>query len=160
MFEDAGLEYVCNNLGDCVDPCTFLGGGQYCAAFTGVPTVAGSFMLTLEVEVWATVFGFPLATPFSFTGFPFPILGEVDGVDAPTALAPSVFPNPAQGWFAVRGADGMNATLWSLDGQRVREWQVSGQEARIGLEDIPAGVHALELTGDGRREVLRLSVIH
>ena len=27
-FEDAGLEYVCNNNGDCVDPCTFLGGGR------------------------------------------------------------------------------------------------------------------------------------
>lgn len=160
MFSDAGLDYACNNLGDCADPCTFLGGGQYCAAFTGVPTVAGSFMLTLEVEVWATVFGFPLATPFSFSGFPFPIAGEVDGVEAHAAHRPTVFPNPAQGWMMLQGAQGMDATLWSLDGQRITAWNVSSMEERVQLEDVPAGLYALELVSSGRREVLRVSVSH
>ena len=45
-------------------------------------------MLSLEVEVWATVFGFPLATPFSFSGFPFPIAGEVSGVEDAKAAHP------------------------------------------------------------------------
>lgn len=159
-FSDAGLEYACNNLGDCADPCTFLGGGQYCAAFSGVPTIAGSFMLTLEVEVWVTVFGFPLATPFSFSGFPFPIAGQVDGVDAQHQAMPQVYPNPARNWFVLEEARGMEATLRAMDGQVLRNWHVDSDGERIPVDRIPAGLYFLELDAPGVRKVLRISLLH
>ena len=159
-FVDAGLEYACNNNGDCTDPCTFLGGGQYCAAFTGTPTLSGDFMLSLEVEVWATVFGFPLATPFSFSGFPFPILGETNGVESRDKTTSRVYPNPSQGAFTLAGADGCQAVLWSMDGQRVREWTVTNVQETVVSEDLSEGLYFLELTARDRREVLRVAVAH
>lgn len=156
-FTDAGLEYACNNLGDCVDPCTFLGGGQYCASFTGVPTIAGDFMLSLEVEVWATVFGFPLATPFSFAGFPFPILGQTDGVERMDGVDVVVYPNPSQGRFTLEGAAGCTATLWSADGQQVRTWLVESGRETVDTEELITGLYYLELVSDSRREVLRIA---
>jgi hypothetical protein len=158
-FIDAGLSYACNNLGDCVDPCTFLGGGQYCAAFTGVPTVAGEFMLSLEVQVWATVFGFPLATPFSFSGFPFPILGEVDGIGQMEVTAPAVFPNPHNGQFTLTGAEGSQATLWSADGQRLREWTPRSSREEVVVDGLPEGLYFLELVSAKGREVLRVTSV-
>ena len=103
-FEEAGLQYTCNNNGDCADPCTFLGGEQYCADFSGVPVVTGNYILSLEVSVWATVFGFPLATPFSFDGFPFPILDPTSSVEALALAQLSVYPNPASEVLTLSGA--------------------------------------------------------
>ena len=160
QFVDVGMEYICNNLGDCVDPCTFLGGGQYCATFTGVPTVAGDFMLSLEVQVWATVFGFPLATPFSFSGFPFPILGETDGVGEREESKASIYPNPAADLFSLDGAQGCQATLSSLDGKVQRQWNVARHHERIAVSGLPAGLYTLGLMAPGRCEVLRLSIVH
>lgn len=159
-FTDAGLEYVCNNLGDCLDPCTFLGGGQYCATFSGVPTMAGDFMLSLEVQVWATVFGFPLATPFSFSGFPFPILGEVDGIEGLQGSKASIYPNPAADLFSLDGARGCQAVLSSMDGKVQRHWNIVRNHERISVTGLPAGLYTLGLTAPGRQEVFRLSIVH
>lgn len=157
-FSDAGLDYVCNNLGDCADPCTFLGGGQYCATFSGLPSIAGDFMLSLEVEVWATVFGFPLATPFSFSGFPFPILGEVDGIDVDGANGFSVYPNPTAGDFTVDGVLGGKALLYSMDGRLLRQWNFANQRQRLSVTDLPAGIYMLGVAAEDRYDVLRLSI--
>ena len=158
-FADVGMAYECNNLGDCTDPCTFLGGEQYCASFTGVPTVAGDFMLSLEVEVWATVFGFPLAAPFSFSGFPFPIAGEVNGVEDAKAAAPRAYPNPSNGQFVLQDAQGSTAVLRALDGQSIRTWQVNSSAEQVSMDGLSPGVYFLELVAKGRREVLRVSFV-
>lgn len=156
-FTDAGLEYACNNLGDCADPCTFLGGSQYCASFTGVPSISGDFMLSLEVEVWATVFGFPLATPFSFSGFPFPILGTSGVLGTAPSGGVQLFPNPTRGMANLTGARGRQAVLHSSDGQVVRSWVIMTEQERISMEGLPQGLYFLELNGAGTREVLRLA---
>lgn len=158
-FVDAGLEYACNNLGDCTDPCTFLGGGQYCATFTGVPSISGEFMLSLEVEVWATIFGFPLATPFSFSGFPFPISDGTNNVDAADVAKTQAYPNPTAGAFVLDGAVGCQAVLRSTDGQLVRQWRVNSLREQVEMTGCAPGVYFLELTAEGRREVLRLSLV-
>lgn len=158
-FAEIGMSYECNNLGDCTDPCTFLGGQQYCARFSGVPTVAGDFMLSLEVEVWATVFGFPLATPFSFSGFPFPIAGETNSIDVASKATPRTYPNPSDGQFTLTGAEGSVAVLRALDGQQVRTWKVNTSAEQVSMEGMAPGVYFLELLAEGRREVLRVSFV-
>lgn len=158
-FAEVGMEYLCNNLGDCTDPCTFLGGEQYCASFTGTPTVAGEFMLSLEVEVWATVFGFPLATPFSFSGFPFPISDGTSSVGEDFQVAPRAYPNPSNGVFTLTGAEGSSAVLRALDGQQIRSWNVNSTMEQVSLDAMAPGVYFLELVAEGRREVLRVSLV-
>jgi len=157
-FEEIGMEYVCNNLGDCTDPCTFLGGGQYCASFSGVPNQTGEYVLSMEVNVWATVFGFPLATPFSFDGFPFPILGESTNVGEALSFAPSLFPNPASGSFTVMGAQGADAALHSMDGRSIRQWPVLSNAEQVDVANLTEGIYFLTLTDQGAGEVIRLVV--
>jgi len=57
--EELGLEVLCNNNGDSGNPCTFLGGNQYCAAVTGTPTIAGEFRCDITIKGWVVVLGFP-----------------------------------------------------------------------------------------------------
>ncbi len=158
-FAEVGMSYECNNLGDCTDPCTFLGGQQYCASFSGTPTVSGDFMLSLEVEVWATVFGFPLATPFSFSGFPFPILGEASNVEGMAKAEPRAYPNPSNGLFTLSGAEGSFAALRAVDGQQIRAWNVNSSSEQVSMDGLAPGVYFLELVAKGRREVLRVSFV-
>ena len=44
---DIGLEVVCNNNGDSGNPCSYLGGEQYCGDLVGTPTQAGQFQLDI-----------------------------------------------------------------------------------------------------------------
>ena len=157
-FEDAGLEYICNNNGDCVDPCTFLGGGQYCASFSGVPTVEGNYILSMEVAVWATVFGFPLATPFSFDGFPFPILDPTNSVGESGTEALSLFPNPAQDRFRLDGAWGMEASVWNAEGRCVNRWTVNAATSEIDCSDWAEGLYILQLVGAQGSQQKRLVI--
>lgn len=161
FFEEAGLEYACNNLGDCVDPCTFLGGEQYCATFTGIPTVSGNYVLSLEVNVWGTIFGFPLATPFSFDGFPFPILdGAVDGIEESSGKIWTAFPNPASDAVQVNGASGSVACLRSLDGRLLRRWSLQMDQETLDVADCPNGVYILSIEGGENASSSRLIVQH
>ena len=60
--EEIGLEVLVNNNGDSPNENTFLGGNQYCTAFQGVPSRAGQYDVTIDLEAWATIF-----TPFNFS---------------------------------------------------------------------------------------------
>lgn len=159
-FAEAGLEYTCNNNGDCVDPCTFLGGGQYCAAFTGTPVVEGNYVLSMEVSVWATIFGFPLATPFSFSGFPFPIIGDTTNGVEEWGGDVVAYPNPVRQRVTVKGAAGAAATLRTLDGRTVRQFQLGSDREVVELSNVPNGIYFLGLSRQGKEEVIRLSVQH
>lgn len=64
-----GLSVNCNNNGDSGNPCSFLGGNQYCAALTGTPTVQGSYRIDISVNGWVTVFGFPFSQEQVFGSF-------------------------------------------------------------------------------------------
>lgn len=157
-FEDAGLEYICNNNGDCVDPCTFLGGGQYCASFSGVPTVEGNYILSMEVAVWATVFGFPLATPFSFDGFPFPILDPTNAVEALALAQLSVYPNPATEAFTLSGAEGAQVRMVSAQGDLLREWKEVSARENLTCDGLANGLYFLHIQRGEGVEVRRVLV--
>ena len=68
-LEAVGLEVLCNNNGDSGNPCSFLGGNQYCAAISGTPTVQGNFRVDIYVNGWVTVFGFPFSQEEVFGSF-------------------------------------------------------------------------------------------
>jgi len=64
--EEIGLEVLCNNNGDSGNPCSFLGGNQYCTALAGTPTIAGEFRCDIIVEGWIVVLGFPFGQETAF----------------------------------------------------------------------------------------------
>ena len=66
--EELGLEVVCNNLDASPDPCTFMGGVQYCVSLQGVPTMPAVFQIDLPVLGWLTIFE-PFSAPAVFSGF-------------------------------------------------------------------------------------------
>lgn len=68
-LEAVGLQVNCNNNGDSGNPCSFLGGNQYCASITGTPTVQGSYRVDIYVNGWVTVFGFPFSQEEVFGSF-------------------------------------------------------------------------------------------
>lgn len=159
-FEEAGLQYSCNNNGDCVDPCTFLGGEQYCADFSGIPVVTGNYILSLEVSVWATVFGFPLATPFSFDGFPFPILDPTNSVEALALAQLSVFPNPATDAFTLSGAEGAEVRMVSAQGDLLRHWKGVSSRENLSCDGLSNGLYFLHIQRGEGREVRRVLIQH
>ena len=68
-LEAVGLQVICNNNGDSGNPCSFLGGNQYCASLTGTPSVQGSYRVDIYVTGWVTVFGFPFSQEQVFGSF-------------------------------------------------------------------------------------------
>jgi len=157
-FEEAGLQYTCNNNGDCVDPCTFLGGEQYCADFSGVPVVTGNYILSLEVNVWATVFSFPLATPFSFDGFPFPILDPTSAVEAQALAQLSVYPNPVTEAFTLSGAEGAQVRMVSAQGDLLRQWNGVSARENLTCDGLANGLYFLHIQRGEGVEVRRILV--
>mgnify|MGYP006155780483 CR=1 FL=1 len=53
--EMLGLEVVCNNNGDSGNPCSFLGGLQYCATIQGIPNTSGVFKIDISIIGWLTI---------------------------------------------------------------------------------------------------------
>ena len=68
-LDAVGLQVNCNNNGDSGNPCSFLGGNQYCASLTGTPSVQGSYRVDIYVTGWVTVFGFPFSQEEVFGSF-------------------------------------------------------------------------------------------
>lgn len=93
-----GLDVVCNNNGDLLNPCSFLGGEQYCAVIEGTPTQVGSFPLTINVLGHLLVFGAPQAVPYFFDQYTLTIYEEgttsITKVDMPTLEMNQNVPNP------------------------------------------------------------------
>ncbi|MBM55506.1 MAG: hypothetical protein CMB32_03005 [Euryarchaeota archaeon] len=67
-LSDLGLEVFCNNNGDSGNPCSFLGGQQYCASLQGVPTMSGVYQLNVHVVGWLTI-DIPFSVPITYSTF-------------------------------------------------------------------------------------------
>ena len=82
---EIGLEVVLNNNGDSPNGNTFLGGQQYCAAIQGIPNRSGHYMISIDIQAWATIFS-PFNAPYTFTNFTLrvncPVLAGVDVINA------------------------------------------------------------------------------
>lgn len=66
---DIGLEVVCNNNGDSGNPCSFLGGEQYCGDLVGTPTQAGQFQLDILTTGYITAFNLPFGQESVYGSF-------------------------------------------------------------------------------------------
>lgn len=76
-LETVGLSLDCAQMEvEPVPDCAFLGGEDACFALSGIPQLPGEFLLLVEFNVWATIFGFPLATPLAFPGWPLTIVAS------------------------------------------------------------------------------------
>jgi hypothetical protein len=75
-LDAVGLTLDCAQAEESVPDCAFFGGEQACIALSGIPLIPGEFLLLVETEMWATVFGFPLATPFAFSEWPLTIVAS------------------------------------------------------------------------------------
>jgi len=87
---------------------------------------------------------------------------NLEEVDAQRSFGLNAFPNPSEGHFTVDARwMGAGATLLLRDaaGRLEQRMELRGDGGRrTRLEGLTPGVHLLELTADGRREVLRLVV--
>ena len=66
---DIGMEVVCNNNGDSGNPCSYLGGEQYCGDLVGTPTQAGEFQLDILTTGYITAFNLPFGQESVYGSF-------------------------------------------------------------------------------------------
>ena len=87
---------------------------------------------------------------------------NLEEVDAQRSFGLNAFPNPSEGHFTVDARwMGAGATLMLRDaaGRLEQRMELRGESGRrTRLEGLTPGVHLLELTAQGRREVVRLVV--
>lgn len=120
--------------------------------------VTGNYILSLEVSVWATVFGFPLATPFSFDGFPFPILDPTSSVEALALAQLSVYPNPASEVLTLSGAEGAQVQMVSPQGDLLREWKRVSARENLTCDGLANGLYYLRIQRGEGIEVRRVLI--
>ena len=68
-LEAVGLGVICNNNGDSGNPCSFIGGNQYCASISGTPSAAGAYRVDIYVTGWISFLGFPVSQEVVFGSF-------------------------------------------------------------------------------------------
>ena len=96
--------------------------------------------------------------PFSFDGFPFPILDQSSGIALVDGQALTVFPTPATTEVTMSGAQGATVALLGADGRLIREWTEESNRSLISVEELNDGVYFLRIQRDGEAQVRRLLV--
>lgn len=127
-----GLEIICNNNGDSPNPCTLMGGNQYCALVQGTPNIAGDLPLQINVTGYLLFLGEVQNIPFSFDGYTLTILDPNEIIDVPTSVnsVSQNIPNP----FA------QNTKInYSLTNSGIVTFEVSNILGEIVYEEIVQG---------------------
>lgn len=163
-----GLEVQCNNNGDTPNPCTFLGGSQYCATLSGVPTTPGLFDLAINVTGFVTVFGNVTGIPVSFDQYTYFVDGEVN---VPTTQVYNLnlgqnFPNPASEVtrvpLSLEKAGSVNFTVVNLLGEILVREQYSGNaghnEFVADVSMLSPGIYLYSVDVDGKRITKRMII--
>lgn len=162
-FADVGLEIVCNNNGVSPNPCTFLGGDQYCAELTGIPNQGGLFAMSLEVQAWVTVFSVAVPQPYIFDGFTLTIIGP-NSVADPADITFNLFPNPATDVVQIELPSGQNLdqlVVRDLTGRQVaQDTQLNSDRIQLDVAAWPSGIYFVSLEGEGGQWTERLVVRH
>lgn len=162
-FEDVGLEIVCNNNGVSPNPCTFVGGGQYCAELTGVPNQGGLFAMTLEVQAWVTVFGVAVPQPYLFDGFTLTVIGP-NSIEEAQNMRFTMYPNPSANLVQVElpaGERTNRLVVRDLMGRTVHAVNAVNQDRlTLDVATWSDGVYFVALEGANSQWTERLVVRH
>lgn len=164
-----GLGFTCNNNGDLNDPCSFLGGEQYCADLTGTPTMAGVFPLEIAVTGWVNSFLGTIEIPYSFTNYSITVV-DPDFVteNVKTELnAISNFPNPVDNStdivFEINKSQPVVFTVNNLLGEKVssKNFQARRGKNTISFDasSLKAGIYLYSITA-GDKKVTRRMVVN
>ncbi len=167
-LEEMGLSIACNNNDDSPDPCTFIGGNQYCATLEGTPTTPGEFNLVIEVLGYTTVFGILISQPVSFDQYTFIVNGEIatPKQESFTLTLGQNIPNPAieSARFPVTLEKGgnVNFTVVNLLGEVVIAEQFRGHvgynEFTVPVHQLSGGLYLYSIDVDGKRITKRMVI--
>lgn len=167
-LEQMGLTIECNNNGDSVNPCTFLGNSQNCATMSGTPTTPGVFGLSINVIGYVTVFGNVTGIPVSFDQYSYEVTGEVSvGETALYSLSLGQnIPNPAQNAvqfpITLERPGAVNFTVVNLLGEIVVSEQLSGHAGlntfNFNVSNLQAGLYLYSIDVDGKRLTKRMVI--
>jgi hypothetical protein len=167
-LSDIGLEIECNNNGDSGLPCSFLGGNQYCALISGIPTEFGVMPLKINVTAYLTVFGNPQGVPYSFEDYTLEI-EEFTGVvkfEAQNLVVKQNTPNPFSGFttinYALANATNVKFEVMNLLGESVLSRTYNGvrgeNKIRIAASDLNAGIYLYSIQTGNKKVTYRMVV--
>ena len=160
----SGLSLNCN--GNATTDCTYLAGTEGCAVISGIPTVAGTFPLTIDLMVYSNLG----AIPYSVGGYK--ILVDVTiGLEENDKLAfkvEDIRPNPANlsaTFFLEAKSTGKGEfRVFDLVGKEVytRNFMVTQGRNKItyNTSQLPEGVYIYRLDAFGESITSRLVIVH
>ena len=169
-LSDLGLDIICNNNGDSPDPCTFMGALQYCALIQGVPTTAGTFPLTINVDGYIVVFGNTVPVPISFDQYSITILDEGGmsiGINEQNDLevlqnSPNPFYGKTKMHFTLGQSDEVSFTVMNLLGEEVYHEIVDGQRGENTLiyetSSLRSGIYLYSFEVKGKKITKRMVI--
>lgn len=172
-LDDMGLEIFCNNNGDSPDPCTFLGGDQYCALMQGNPILPGEYQLVITVEGHLSFLGQTLTQEISFDQYTYivnegtnegTIVGEL--VRSEPFQLVSIAPNPAAQQaritFNANHGGAAMVTVMNLLGEQVIDRQVNAVRGenvvQVDFSNLTNGIFLYGVEMDGKRLTKRVII--
>jgi hypothetical protein len=166
-----GLTVTCNNNGVSPDPCTFLGGGNYCGDISGTPNAAGSFPAKIYVRIFATLFNNTVAFPYQFENFTLQVLDPNTVTETAAAVQLSLsqnYPNPADEYthidFAMPSNGDAQLVVFNLVGERKIEKTIKAKRGsnsyKLLTAELQSGIYLYTLQYQNEKLTRRLIVQH
>jgi hypothetical protein len=167
-IDDMGLAIACNNNGASPDPCTFLGGEQYCALLEGSPQQEGTFQMIIKVEGHVSIFGNPLSQEVEFDQYTYIVNNGTSVIEqraTPFTLGVNV-PNPANDQttisFSSPANDMAHITVMNLLGENVVDLHVEAtrgsNEVLLDVAHLNNGIYLYGVEIEGKRLTKRMVI--
>lgn len=159
-----GLTYEC--AGNAATPCTYIGGTIGCAIISGIPEEAGTFELTVTLQIYTPV----LNTPLPFDGYRIVVDGPL-GLESNDNLSfkmDNVRPNPANTLATIfvdsKKSGFAEFRVFDLVGKEVHTAKTRLVQGKNKIEyataQLPEGVYIYRLDAFGESMTSRLVVVH
>lgn len=160
-----GLTLAC--AGNAATECTYLSGTEGCAVISGIPTVAGTYELVINLLVY-TAFG--TNVPFSFDGYRIVVDGTtgLEDVNFEAIKTEDIRPNPANTsatlFLDSKSSGEAQFRVFDLVGKEVftKDYRITQGKNKItyNTSQLPEGVYIYRLDAFGESITSRLVVVH